>query len=113
MLMPLSRPYRGNQQRDKRAIRREAAAASRLVENAKLLKKPSRLRAPASEAHFRLFVPAIEGLTAEIGTSNAINLESLGREFVELGRRVGEFYCSTHTSRSPSASRRCWTCGGE
>jgi hypothetical protein len=38
--------------------------------------------------HFRLFLAVIEGATTEIGMENAMDLESLSREFqfVDLGR---------------------------
>jgi hypothetical protein len=65
----------------------------RLVENIKLLKKPSRLRSRASEADFRLLLVAIRAATAEIGMENATGFESLSREFqfLEPGRQGGEF----------------------
>jgi hypothetical protein len=60
---------------EKTPVRNEAAASS-LVENMKLLKKPSRLRSRALEADFRLFLVA-----AEIGMGNAGDLGSLSKEF--------------------------------
>jgi hypothetical protein len=42
------------------------------VENPDLLKKPCRVRSRPSEAHFRLFLAAIEGATTEIGMENAV-----------------------------------------
>jgi cell division protein FtsB len=63
------------------------------AENPRLLEKPYEVRSSASALHFPPFPAGIEGATTEIGMENAINLESLSREFqcVELGRHVGEF----------------------
>jgi hypothetical protein len=46
------------------------------------------VRSPASEAHFRLFLTAIDGTTAEMGMEKVLDLELLTKEFqfVELGR---------------------------
>jgi hypothetical protein len=65
---------------EKKPIRKEVAAASRLDKNIRLLKKPSRLRSHTLEAHFRLFLAAINR-----------ELLSMEFQFVELGRQVGEF----------------------
>jgi hypothetical protein len=58
-----------------------------------LLTKPYQVRSQVSEAHFRLFLMAIEGATTEIGMENATDYESLSTEFhfVKLGRQVREF----------------------
>jgi myosin heavy subunit len=63
------------------------------LENPNLLSTPYRVRSRGSEKHFRVFLAAIKGATTEIGLENAIDLESLSTEFqfVELGRRAGEF----------------------
>jgi uncharacterized protein YukE len=63
------------------------------VENPNLLSTRYRIRSRVSEAHFRLFLAAIEGATTEIGMENAMDLESLSTEFqfIKLGQRVGEF----------------------
>jgi hypothetical protein len=75
------------------ARRSLVSACELFVENMKLLKKPYVVRSRSSEAHFRLFLAAIEGATPEIRMENAIDLESLSREFqfVGLGRQVDEF----------------------
>jgi hypothetical protein len=59
------------------------------AENVQLLTKPHRVRSRASEAHFRLFLEAVEEATTE----NATNFESRSGEFqfIELERRFGEF----------------------
>jgi hypothetical protein len=38
------------------------------IENLRLMEKPYKVRSRASEAHFRLFLAAIEGTTMEITT---------------------------------------------
>jgi hypothetical protein len=75
------------------ALRSLVATCELFLENPNPLNSPHRVRSRASETHFRLFLVAIEGTTAEIGIENAIDLKSFSREFqfVELGRQVGEF----------------------
>jgi hypothetical protein len=71
--------------------RRSLAASCELfVENPNLLSTPYEVHSSASEGHFRVFLAAIEGATAEIGMENVIDLESLSSEFqfVELRRQV-------------------------
>jgi hypothetical protein len=84
------------------------------AENLRLLEKPYRLRSRASEAHFRLFLPAIEGATMEIGMETAIDIESLSRElqFVELGRQVDEFASQHPHVEVVRLNWRLWTCRG-
>jgi hypothetical protein len=76
-------------------IARRSSIATRelFVENPNLLSTPYRVDSRASDRRFRLFVAAIEGATTEIGTKNAINVESLSGEFqfLELGRQIREF----------------------
>jgi hypothetical protein len=69
------------------------ATCELFLKSPNLLSTPYHVRSRASEAHFRLFLAAIEGVATEIGMENAIDLESLSREFqfVELGRQVREF----------------------
>jgi hypothetical protein len=66
-----------------------AATCELFIECPHLLKNPYKVRPRASEVHFRLFLAGVEGVTME----NALGLESLSSEFqfVELGRRGGEF----------------------
>jgi hypothetical protein len=70
------------------ARRSLVATCELFLENPNLLSTPYRVRSRASETHFRLFLAAIEGPTTQIGIENAIDLESLSREFqfAELGR---------------------------
>jgi hypothetical protein len=69
------------------ARRSLVARCELFLENPNLLSTPYHVRSRASEAHFPLFLAAIEGATTEIGMDNAINLESLSAEFqfIELG----------------------------
>jgi hypothetical protein len=63
------------------------------LENPNLFSTLDEVRSQVSEAHFRLFLREIEGVTMEIELESAIDLESLRSEFrfIELGRRVGKF----------------------
>jgi hypothetical protein len=98
------------------AIARRALATTceLFVANPRLAEKPYRVRSRASEAHFRLFLAAIDGDPMEITVENALDLESLSREFqfVELGRQVGEFISKHPHVEVPGLSRRLWTCRG-
>jgi hypothetical protein len=69
------------------------ATCELFLENPNLLITPYQIRSQVSEAHFRIFLAAIEGVTAEIRMENAIDLQSLSSEFqfVEFGRQVAEF----------------------
>jgi hypothetical protein len=75
------------------------ATCKLFLENPNLISTPYRVRSRASEAHFRLFLAAIEGAMTAIGLDNVIDLGSLSKEFefVDLGRRVAEFV-SQHPS---------------
>jgi hypothetical protein len=74
--------------------RRSLVATCELfIENVNLLSTPYQIRSHVSETSFRVFLAAMEGATTEIGMGNALDLESLTKEFqfVELGRQVAEF----------------------
>jgi hypothetical protein len=64
------------------------ATCELFLEKPKLLKAPCQVGSPVSETSFRVFLAA-----TEIGMGNALDLESLTKEFefVELGRQVSEF----------------------
>jgi hypothetical protein len=69
------------------------ATCELFADNRNLLGTPYQVRSQVSETSFRVFLAAIEGATTEIGMGNALDLESLTKEFdfVELGRQVAEF----------------------
>jgi hypothetical protein len=74
---------------------RTAQTATRdlFLENPNLLSTLGQICLQLSETNFRVFLAVIEGVTTEIGMENALDPESLTKEFqfVELGRWVGEF----------------------
>jgi oligoendopeptidase F len=69
------------------------ATCELFVKKPNLLDTPYQVRSQVSETSFRMFLAAMEGATTEIGMGNALDLESLTKEFqfVELGRQVAEF----------------------
>jgi hypothetical protein len=75
------------------AWRSLVARCKLFLESPNLLSTLRHVRARASEAHCRLFLAAVEEAMAEIVTKNAMDLESLSREFqfVGLGQQIGEF----------------------
>jgi uncharacterized protein YhaN len=77
------------------ARRSFAATYELFAENIQLLAKAYEVRSHVSEAHFRLFLAAMEGTATEIGMPNAIALKSLSSEFqflevVPLGSAVSD-----------------------
>jgi hypothetical protein len=78
------------------------------VENPRPLNEPYRAHSRASEAHFRVLLAAIEGVTMEIEMENPLDLESLITEFqfMEFGQHVTEFVSTILTSRLSGLGRR-------
>jgi hypothetical protein len=69
------------------------ATCELFLEKPNIPSAPYHVRSQALETSFRVFLAAMEGATTEIGMGNALDLESLTKEFqfVKLGRQVAEF----------------------
>jgi hypothetical protein len=89
-----------------------AATCKQFVECPDLLISPDKVLSRASEAHFHVFLVAVEGATTEIEMENVIDLESLIKEFqfVEVGGGLGNSFRSSLTSRPSGLSRGLPTC---